>query len=282
MQWVRPVECDASRSGRSSLANGIAWGYAPAMEDWALHMVVGVTFLLAGTVKGVVGVGLPTVAVACLTLMIGLAEAIALTVLPALVTNIWQASVGGHGHFLLKRLWPFLLAAALTIGLGALVLSVADTRYLAILLGALLATYGAVSLAGCSIRISEARRTAMGVGLGLLNGALTGMTGAFNFPAVLYFQAIGLSRDQLIQAMGILFLLSSAVLGLALGGTGLFGGPLLSLSALAVLPTALGMMAGQVIRKRLSEARFRRLFFVTLVLLGPAIAARALVSLAAG
>jgi len=59
-------------------------------------IVVGLAvFLLAGTVKGLVGLGLPAISIALMSLYLPLPEAIALISLPTIFTNIWQASVGG-------------------------------------------------------------------------------------------------------------------------------------------------------------------------------------------
>lgn len=49
---------------------------------------IGLTFLLAGFVKGVVGLGLPTVAVGMLGLVMPPAQAAALLVAPSMVTNV--------------------------------------------------------------------------------------------------------------------------------------------------------------------------------------------------
>lgn len=47
-------------------------------------------FLLGGAVKGIVGLGLPTVVLAVLGTALGLREALLLLVAPAFLTNIWQ------------------------------------------------------------------------------------------------------------------------------------------------------------------------------------------------
>ncbi len=62
--------------------------------------------------------------------------------------------------------------------------------------------------------------TIVGIAIGSLNGIFTGMTGAFSFPGVLYLQALGLNKDQLVQAMGMLFAGSSLALGLSLASIG--------------------------------------------------------------
>jgi uncharacterized membrane protein YfcA len=70
--------------------------------------------MLAGFVKGVIGLGLPTVAIGLLGLLMTPTQAAAILVLPALITNVWQAAVGGNLLPLARRLWPMLLASAST------------------------------------------------------------------------------------------------------------------------------------------------------------------------
>jgi uncharacterized membrane protein YfcA len=110
--------------------------------------------------------------------------------------------------------------------------------------------------------------------IGAVNGVLTGMTGSFVFPGVLYLQAIGLPRDAFIQAMGMLFTVSTVAL--ALGGQNLLTIELGAISAAAVVPAVVGMVLGQRLRKRMSEALFRRVFFLALLGLGLYIVARTL------
>src|SRR5471030_971601 len=88
--------------------------------------VAGFAFVFAGFVKGILGQGLPTVAIGLLSLIISPGEAAALVVIPALITNIWQAWFGPSLLPLIRRLWPTLLASfvgtfvATALGLGLL------------------------------------------------------------------------------------------------------------------------------------------------------------------
>jgi uncharacterized membrane protein YfcA len=245
------------------------------MSDPFTIAVVAVTFLLAGAVKGVIGLGLPSVSLALLTAALGLPQAMALLLVPSFVTNFWQAVVGGNFRAIVKRIWPFLLMATVTVWIGAMALTRVNLSLLSGLLGGLLAAYSAMNLTGLRIAIAPRQETWMGPVLGTANGVLTGMTGSFVMPGVLFLQAIGLPRDRLVQAMGMLFTASTAALALALQRNDLLTGELGALSAAAVLPALAGMMLGQRIRQRLSEERFRRVFFVSLLLLGTYIIARA-------
>jgi uncharacterized membrane protein YfcA len=112
--------------------------------------------------------------------------------------------------------------------------------------------------------------------IGFINGVFTGMTGSFAFPGVPYLQALGLKRDELIQAMGILFTLSTVGVAISLQSKALLTAELGVLSAVGLMPAILGMVFGQRIRQRMSEDVFRRVFLIALVLLGTYIGVTAL------
>ena len=237
-------------------------------------------FLVAGGVKGVVGFGLPTVSLGLLTAALDLTTAMVLLLAPSFVTNIWQALAGGNGGAILRRLWPFLVMATATVWLGGLVLARVDVAWLSGLLGVLFVVHAALNLGGAGIALSARQEAWAGPALGAVNGLFTGMTGTFGVPGMLFLQAIGLPRDMLVQAMGILFTLSTAALAAALHGNGLLQVSLGSLSGAALVPAAIGMAVGQRIRKRLSEERFSRILFIALLLLGGYIILRSVRALA--
>jgi len=250
------------------------------MFDPLIIAAVIATFVLAGLVKGIIGLGLPTVSLAALTVIIDMPTAMAVLLVPSFVTNLWQAAVGGHGLAILGRIWPFLLPATLTVWLGAEALTRLDPPYLAALLGLLLVIYGAAGLAGLRLAVPPRHEAWAGPLTGAANGLLTGMTGSFVVPGVMYLQGLGLSRDQLVQAMGITFTASTLALGLALRGNALLSLEQVQMSAAALPPALLGMALGQRIRKNLPETIFRRIFFTALLVLGLYIIANAMAGMA--
>lgn len=246
------------------------------MFDVATVAIVAGTFLVAGAVKGVIGLGLPTVSLALLTVALDLPTAMALLLVPSFVTNLWQAVVGGNAGVILRRLWSFLVMATATVWIGVAALTRLDASLLTALLGVLLVTYSAVSLAGSRMSIPARHEVWAGPIVGSANGVLTGMTGSFVVPGVMFLQAIGLSRDALIQAMGMLFTVSTLALAAALHQASFLTVQHGALSLAAVVPAIVGMICGQSVRKRLSEERFRKVFFVSLLVLGAYIVVSAL------
>ncbi len=245
------------------------------MTDPFIIAAIALVFLFAGGIKGVIGLGLPTVSLGLLAIFLDLTTAMALLTMPAAATNVWQAAVGGNARMILRRLWPFMLAATVTVWLGAMALTRVDLALLSALLGLILVVYSGLGLGGWRFAIPVRAEGWAGPLFGSVNGILTGMTGSFVVPGIMYLQAIGLGRDALVQAMGFLFGASALALALALGGSGLFPRDTGIVSAAALVPALIGMAVGQRVRRRLSEERFRRVFFVGILALGAYIFAAA-------
>jgi len=245
-----------------------------AAYDTSELAVIAAVFLFAGTVKGVVGMGLPTVAIALLTASIGLSEGIVLMVVPSLASNLWQALVGGALAEILRRLWLYLLTIIAGAWVGVNIFGRSDPALLTALLGLLLCAYAGFGLASPRLPAPGRHEGWLSPLLGSVNGVLTGLTGTFFMPGVPYFRALGFPRDVMVQAMGVLFFVSTAALGIALGGHGRLDTGSAAISALATVPALLGMVAGAWIRRRLSEQRFQQVLLIALLLLGLYFAAR--------
>ena len=151
--------------------------------------------------------------------------------------------------------------------LGAIALTRVDLDVLSALLGLLLVAHGGLSLAGIRLTIPARSEGWVGLVFGAANGILTGMTGWFPVPGVTYLQGIGLSRDILAQSMDMLFTASTVALAFAPGTNALLSTELVIASLLAIVPSLIGMWAGQNLRRRLSETQFRGTISIGIVLL---------------
>lgn len=246
------------------------------MLDLYSLTIIGLTFFIAGGVKGIVGLGLPTVILGLLTAILDLTTAMTLLLVPAFITNVWQGFVGGFFRKIVLRLWPFLGLAMVSIWFGTKALVVVNPLYLSILLAILLIIYSSFNLLGCKVAVSPTREKWLGPPLGVLNGLLTGMTGSSLVPGVMFLQGIGLPRDMFVQAMGLLFLLSSLGLATGLQSNNLLTKELAIASTLAVIPALIGMKTGKMVRQKMSENQFKRFFFISVLVLGCFIIVKAL------
>src|ERR1700733_3922512 len=110
-------------------------------------LLITFTFILAGLVKGVTGMGLPTVAIGLLGLMMVPAEAAALLVIPSLITNVWQYGAGRNRLPLLRRMWPMLLAICVATWATAGLIAGSSAGRASTALGAALIVYAIIGLA---------------------------------------------------------------------------------------------------------------------------------------
>lgn len=240
------------------------------MTDGLQWTVVGGVFLLADAVKGVVGMGLPTIAMGLLALVMTPVEAAAILIVPSFVTNVWQLVAGPAFGALFKRLWTMMLGVFAGTVAAAGLLSGGHTAVAQIGLGVALVLYAALGLSAVRFHVPPRHESWLSPLVGVVTGLVTGATGVFVIPAVPYLQALDLKRDDLIQALGLSFTVSTVALaaGLSRGSHFDASSPVLVLSLLALLPALLGMFAGQRLREKMSVETFRRVFFAGLLLLG--------------
>lgn len=235
---------------------------------WLMFSVVMGSFLLAGVVKGMVGLGLPTVSMGLLGLAMAPTQAAALLIVPAAITNIWQMAAGGYFRVLVRRMWPMLLGICIGTSLGTWALAGHASAWTGHALGVLLILYAVFGLLAPTLHMRGRQEGLLGPWVGLVTGMLTSTTGVFVVPLVPYLQSMAISRDELVQAMGIAFMVSTLALAGGLLWSGGLGGREAQASLLALLPAALGMALGQWLRRRISAQAFKRVFFIGLAALG--------------
>jgi uncharacterized membrane protein YfcA len=269
----------AMRAGIASAGAVLRIALAPIkgrrMDDpITFALAVLIAFLLAGLVKGVIGVGLPTVAIGLMSLVVAPVQAAAILVVPSLVTNVWQALAGPHFSALVRRMATLLAGICAGTAVSAVLLIRPDTIATAAL-GAALIAYAALGLSPLRLSVSARAEWWLAPLVGLVTGLITAATGVFVLPAGPYLAALGLDRDALVQALGISFTVSTVALAAALGITGAMPASVAGVSLVALAPAVAGMMIGQWLRRYISAAAFRVCFFVGLLLLGAHLVLRA-------
>lgn len=236
--------------------------------------IIALVFVLAGLVKGVIGMGLPTIAMGLLGALMTPRHAAAILIVPALMTNAWQIWDGPALRSLLRRLWSVLVFTLLGTLPAAWLLTKADVRLTAALLGAILIVYSLSSLGGLRLKIPPRSEPIAGPLVGFTTGVINGATGIFVVPAVPYIQALGLSKDELVQALAISAFVSSIALALGLGLNDGLSGAVATPTAIALVASFVGMTAGKTLRSHLAADTFRRVVLVGLLALGASMVGR--------
>ncbi len=234
------------------------------------------TILLAGTVKGAIGIGLPAMAVGILTLFIEPKQAVAIILFPMLVSNIWQCYRGRMFWLTLRRYWMF--AVVLFVGVGATNLTlggIAD-KYLLGVTGVVILVFVAVSFGFRMPRLPDRLDRPAQFGFGVISGLMGGLTGVWGPPMVIYLSARQTEKDEFVATTGLLILVGSLPL---LGGylaQGFMDRQLAVVSATMVVPTLIGFTLGEYLRSRMSTEKFRRVLLFVFLGLGLNLIRRAL------
>jgi uncharacterized protein len=245
------------------------------MSEHLLILII-VAFLLAGIVKGALGLGLPTVAMGLLVVSMPPAQALAIVIVPAIVTNIWQTFVGPYLRDIIRRLWPLMIGTVVGIWLNSGMLTGPYARYGAVVLGVLLVIYAIIGLTKFSFHVARRNEKWVGGIVGVITGLVSATTGVQVLPSMPFMQAIGMEKDELVQALGVFFTVATVSLAFNLTRAGLLTAATALPGAVAMAAAFAGVFIGQAVRSRLEPEAFRRWFLIAMIFLGIYLAGSAL------
>jgi uncharacterized membrane protein YfcA len=239
---------------------------------WVYPILV---IIVAGFVKGVIGMGLPAVGVGLLGLTMLPVRAAAILVVPSSITNIWQLFTGPHLARVVRRLWPMLVGILVGCWVGAGTIAGPNTAKIRMFLGGVLAIYACYGLLARRLRVRPEWEIWMGPLVGIGTGIVTTATGLSMLPLAPYLAGLdNMDRDDMVQSLGLSFTVSTLALGADLLGTGVYDRELLLTSCAALIPAAFGMQIGTYVRGRISPVLFRRCFFGFMLVLGSTLVLR--------
>jgi uncharacterized membrane protein YfcA len=241
--------------------------------------IIAAVFLLAGFVKGTIGMGLPTVAMGLLATRMAPAHALAIVILPSVITNLYQTFAGPYLRDILRRLWPLLIGTCLGIWSASGLMAGPYAPYTTIVLGLLLVIYAIVGLSRAHFSVARRNETWLGGIVGLLTGVVAAATGVQTIPSMPFLQAIGMEKDELIQALGVFFTTGTVMLAFNLNGAGLMNMSIAIPTTIAMVAAFAGMYLGQLVRSRMDAESFRRWFLIAMMVLGVYLAGEMLVRL---
>jgi hypothetical protein len=225
-------------------------------------------FLIAGVVKGLVGLGLPTITIALTSLVLPLTEAIALIALPTVFSNIWQAAVGGNFRAIVRRQWPLIVPLMIFLYATMGIVGQKGPSWAFLVLAAVLVLYSALGLFRIRLHIHADLEKPLAPVIGVISGFVAGVVGVPVVPLMPYLQGLDIKPSELVQTLGVVLCATSLTLTASLLNFGMLDGRRTIVSAAAVVPAIAGMYVGQHIRRRLSVEQFRLAVLWALLLTG--------------
>ncbi|MGQ0583704.1 MAG: sulfite exporter TauE/SafE family protein [Reyranella sp.] len=237
------------------------------MTEWQMAVIAG-AFIVAGIAKGAIGIGLPPIAIGLMTLALPLGDALAIMTIPTLTTNVFQALYGRQFLALLRRFGTMAIAAVIGVIAAAVILGKLGSPGTIGWLGLVMVLYALLALFAWRPVMPRAAEPWANPLIGLATGAVTGITGMAAVPFLPYMQSLQISKNELIQGLGILFVFITAALAAALVQQNVFDTANLIGGVAAMVPTFAGVWIGQKVRRAASPETFRKIFLYGMLALG--------------
>jgi len=231
-------------------------------------LVAALAFFCAGAVKGTLGIGLPLVAVPIAATAMPPAQAMALTIGPIVVSNIWQVIESGIARETLQRFWRLIVGLCIGILLGGLLLSRIDVKTSLLLLGIVLLGFCALQILPLRWQIQKRDERWLGPLAGFLSGFIGGFTGLYGLIMLSYLIALRLDKETFVGSISLLYLTGIGALTVILAGNRIFTLNELIGTLLVLVPMFAGMLLGRQVRGHISQPLFRKLLLLLLVVMG--------------
>lgn len=248
-----------------------------AFLDPLILLFAAAVFLVSGTVKGVLGIGLPLIGVPMLSFVVPVPTAIALLSVPLLFSNLWQVFQGDGLLDAIKRFWPLFVTLICGIFFGSRLLVDLDPKVINPALGGMLIFISLTNLLAWRPTITPRAEKFISPAIGLAGGLTGGLTSFFGPPIVLYMVSLRLEREYFISAIGLAYLCGVIPLNLSLAFYEILTVDEALLSAAAMIPVFAGLLLGKRIRQYLPQEVFRKALLIVLMIIGLVLIRRAFV-----
>lgn len=215
-------------------------------------------FLLAGAVKGAIGIGLPTTIIALMSLLVDPRVAVALGLSAMILSNVWQAHREGGWMTPLRRFWPYIIVNGAALFLVSQFAAKAGGDAILVFTGVAVAVFSAISLIGDPPALPTAWERPAQVVAGAVSGAMGGMTGIWSPPMLVLLLGLRLDKSAFVNTVGVLLCLGALPLQIGYAAAGLMSLELFLWSLALCVPVFAGFALGERVRRRMDAARFQK------------------------
>ena len=245
--------------------------YGPWIVAWCFFALC-----CGGFIKGALGVGTPLLTVPMMAQVLPLQMAIAIMAVPVVVANLWQFAQSERSTAVVARFWPTFVAILIGTWVGVKILSVIDEQTLLVLVGVAVISFALLQGSRFRLHLPDRLVKPAGVLFGGASGLIGGVSSFFGPMLITYLISIrGLAKNQFVSTISFLYVSAVVPWAIALFIYDILDQRLLVYSAFATLPVTLGLLVGQRLRGHISEAGFRHLIIVILVISGASMLWRA-------
>tara|TARA_Y100000590_G_scaffold465805_1_gene639161 strand:+ start:171 stop:935 length:765 start_codon:yes stop_codon:yes gene_type:complete len=239
--------------------------FLPAVNPLVLVFLIA-TFLVAGIIKGFLGMGLPTTVMALLTLVMEPTAAIPLLTIPIFVTNFAQYIRSPNPLRVASNYKYFSLSIMISILITSMFIASYPQSLLTMTIGFAMVIFSLQTMFGIKIPVGSSYK--WHVPLGLSSGILGGLSSIWAPPIAMYLISKNYSKDEFVSITGFLFLSGSLPLALGLFISGILNIETALQSLIGLIITLIGFRIGELMRKRVPQDTFRKILLVAFLVMG--------------
>ena len=236
--------------------------------DYLILIQIILIFFAGGLIKGLIGVGLPTVTLTFLSFIFDIKISISIILLPIIITNLYQMIDGKYLKKIVSDTKFFQISAFVFVFLGFYFLLIFNSNTILIILAVILIFNSILGLTKYEIQFKNFKSKYYQLFIGSMTGVVTGVTGIYTMPFIFLIQSLQYTKNQVIQLMGLTFFIFACTQFLLFSFNDLINIKILILSTVACIPILIGVYLGTILRKKISEALFKLLFNLMLVIMG--------------
>ena len=228
-----------------------------------------ITFF-AGFVKGATGFAMPMIMISGLGSILPAETALAILILPTLVSNMFQSFRQGWRAALavVRRFWLYIGVMIAVLVVSAVMVTRVPQTVMFFAIGVPIMLFAVVQLAGAQFRLAPQTRIRDEVMFGTVSGLVGGVSGVWGPPLVAYLVAIDVEKREAVRTLGVIFAVGAVALAGAHLRSGVLNAETIPLSAAALVPALGGLALGTRLHDRMPQATFRRVMLGVLAVAG--------------
>jgi len=237
--------------------------------EYSTLAIISAAIFIGGIVKGVSGIGLPIVTIAVVVNFVPAPVALAIVVIPILVTNLWQAVRAGNLFAPFREFEPMILCFVVCLVITAHLIVNLDTKTMFGALGICVTIFSLSNFIRPPAKpLSLATRTWAAPLAGILGGILGGVSTIWGPPMMMYLVLLKLPKDIWVRVIGMVWFVGSVPLTLSYWANGILNEQTLPLSIYACIPGMAGILVGERLRNLIDQETFRKFLLAALFFIG--------------
>jgi uncharacterized membrane protein YfcA len=236
---------------------------------WAQVGAIFLAMLLGGICKGIVGIALPLVGLSVMLLAIDPKLAVAVMVIPIMVTNVQLALAGGTRGLLEagSRFWPLMLTCIISIFTVSLYAADWPSETILLILGFVVLMFVGMNVSRWKPHVAPRWERPAGILAGLASGLVGGATSAYGPPLTMYLMAVGVPKHKWSSSVGTTFGVGSLPLLAGYLLNGMITPNVAAVSVAACIPAYAGMWIGMRMQNAMHPDTFRKVLLAALFLM---------------